>query len=253
MPAWNADAYLEQAVVSVLAQTHDEWQLFVIDDSSTDETGDIIDRLAASDPRITRLRTSVRSGAAAARNLGIQAAQGRYIAFLDADDVWAPHKLSSHLAFMKNRDAALSFTGYWRGGQGGLWRYVPAPSRVDRTRLMRANVIGCLTVMYDQTALGKVEMPVLHQRQDYGLWLELLNRMPYAYGLDEGLAGYRRGTQNPLSGNVVSAQRANWRFFRRHLQQGRFRSARNMFTNLLQKAVWLLRTKAQHNPQPWLP
>lgn len=253
MPAWNAAPFLAQAVASIQAQTHRNWRLYLINDASDDDTANIAQTLAEADARIHVITLAARSGAAIARNTGIRVATGRFIAFLDADDVWAPEKLSRQLAFMHETGASFSFTGYWRGGKDGRWRYVPARPTISHTDLMRANMIGCLTAIYDQNVLGKVEMPLLRQRQDYGLWLHLLQSTPHAHGLNEGLAGYRRGNADALSGTILSAQKANWRFFRQYQRLGRLRSTRCLCTHMLHKAVWLLRAKPQLNPRPWLP
>lgn len=252
MPAYNAQASLVEAVESVQAQTHRNWHLYHVNDASTDGTAALIQSLAAADDRIHPMRMLKRSGAAATRNAAIHAATGRYVAFLDADDLWAPQKLSRQLAFMKKHDAAFSFTGYWRGGKNRHWRYVPAVARVDHKCLLRANVIGCLTVMYDRTAFPPLDMPLLTQRQDYAFWLRLLEHTSFAYGLNEDLAAYRTGHSASLSGGHMSAQRANWHFFRKHRGLGIVGATSCMYSHLLHKMAWLLRARLEVDPEPWL-
>lgn len=252
MPAYNAAHTLAKTVATVQEQTYRNWLLYIIDDASTDETHAVIADLAKTDDRIRHLTLPTNSGAAIARNTGIQATDAPYIAFLDADDLWAPEKLSQQVAFMQRTGSVFSFTGYWRGGKHGQWRYVPAREKVDRAELLRSNVIGCLTVMLDTNALGTIEMPDLKRRQDYAMWLKLLERTPYAHGIDEAMAGYVRHGSGSLSGGFWTAQRANWWFFRSHLKQPPMRAARSLMTHIAKKGIWALRAKSRFRPAPWL-
>lgn len=213
-PVWNARATLEATLASVRAQSLGDWEHLLIDDGSADGSEALIAAAADADPRVRALSTGANRGAGVARNLGIRAARGRYIAFLDADDRWRPEKLERQIGFMAEGGHAFSFTAYRRVDAAGrpLGR-VGAPPSVTRAELLRRNVIGCLTAVYDARALGRVEMPEARRRQDYGLWLALLARIPAAHGLDEVLADYRvaRGS---LSGNKLVAARDTWALYR---------------------------------------
>jgi teichuronic acid biosynthesis glycosyltransferase TuaG len=215
-PVWNAAATLEETVASVRAQSLSDWEMLLVDDGSTDGSAALIAHLAAEEPRIRALATGVNGGAGVARNLGIRAARGRYIAFLDADDRWRPEKLSHQIGFMAARGHALVFSAYRRmdvAGRPGAVVGVPASGQVGYDELLKRNVIGCLTAVYDTALLGKVEMPDIRRRQDYALWLRLLRRIPAAYGLPEVLADYRVGAGS-LSGNKLVAAGATWRLYR---------------------------------------
>jgi glycosyltransferase involved in cell wall biosynthesis len=212
-PVWNARATLEATVASVQAQTRDDWEMWLVDDGSTDGSRALAQALAARDPRLNVLGWAGNRGPAAARNAGIRAARAPRIAFLDADDLWRPAKLARQLAFMDAHGHAFVFCAYARIGADGRPRgVVPAPARVTRARALRGNPIGCLTAVYDAGILGKVEMPDLPRRQDYALWLRLLARVP-AHGLGEVLADYRL-RPGSLSADKRVAARATWAVLR---------------------------------------
>ena len=230
MPAFRAAATLAEAVESVRAQSRGDWELVIVDDASDDATAEILARLAAAEPRIRAARLAVNGGAARARNRALAMARGRWIAFLDADDLWLPDKLARQIAFMEASGAALSYTGYIYA-DGPRRRRVRVPDRVDRAGLLRGNVIGCLTAIYDSAALGKVEMPDIRLRQDYGLWLKILAKLPEARGLDEVLAVHRRH-RGSLSAGGWRRLAATWALYRRTEGLGRLQAARCLAAHL---------------------
>ncbi len=212
-PVWNAAATLAATVASVRAQTFPDWEMLLVDDGSTDGSRALAEALAAADPRIRVLAQGSNTGAAAARNRAIRAARGRYIAFLDADDLWRPEKLARQVPVLA-AGHLLVFSAYRRiAADGRPLGIVRPPPRVSREGLLRGNAIGCLTAVYDSAALGRVEMPPIARRQDYGLWLELLRRTPHAIGLPEVLADYRVRAGS-LSGDKGAAARATWALYR---------------------------------------
>lgn len=233
IPVFNASNTLERAVASVLEQDWGNWQLILIEDGSTDGSLEVCVRLAAQDARIQLLQQPGNTGAAAARNVGIRAATGRYLAFLDADDEWLPQKLSRQVAFMQAEGAVFSYTGFWR--QRGSQRHqVRVPGCVTRQVLLKGNVIGCLTAIYDREYFGTVEMPPLRLRQDFALWLDLLARCDQAHGLDQPLAVHHvRATS--LSAPRGRAMRATWQLYHQHLGLSRLQSAWYMSNHLLRR------------------
>ena len=230
MPAFRAAATLAQSAGSVQAQTRRDWELIVVDDASPDATGAVAEALAAADPRIRLVRLAQNGGAARARNHAIGLARGRYIAFLDADDLWLPEKLERQLAFMATTGTALSYTGYWRE-TGDARRAVRIPDRVTRAELLHGNVIGCLTAIYDTAQVGRVLMPDLRMNQDYGLWLRILALTPEARGLAENLAVYRR-QPGSLSAGRGRRLAATWRLFREAEGMTRWQAARCLAAHL---------------------
>jgi teichuronic acid biosynthesis glycosyltransferase TuaG len=231
-PAWNAEATLAAAVTSVQAQTVADWEMLIVDDGSTDSSRALAERLAARDNRIGVLGWRMNRGTAAARNAGIRAARGRYLAFLDADDLWRPEKLARQLSVMEVEGHALVFSAYRRVDAAGRpLGVVRPPARVDYAGLLKGNVIGCLTAIYDTAHFGKVEMPPLRLRQDYGLWLALLARGGAACGLPEVLADYRV-RKGSLSAGKGAALRATWSLYRDVVGLGRAPAAYYLAHNL---------------------
>jgi teichuronic acid biosynthesis glycosyltransferase TuaG len=231
-PVWNAEATLAETVASVRAQSLADWELLLVDDASGDGSRDLARALAAADPRIRLIERATNGGAAAARNDAIRAARGRLIAFLDADDRWYPDKLARQTGFMAAGGHGLVFSGYRRVATDGTpLGVVRPPARVSRDQLLRGNVIGCLTAVYDTEVFGKVEMPPLRRRQDYGLWLTLLKSVPYAHSLPEALADYRV-RPGSLSGGKLGAARDTWTLYREVEGLGRARAGWYLAHNL---------------------
>jgi len=199
-----------------MAQSYAHWELIVINDASSDSTDAIAQDLAAQDPRIRVIFSGEGLGAAGARNLGLAQSTGRYVAFLDSDDLWHRDKLDRQLAFMQSHAIALSYCGYLRVSESGqLIETVTVPTQVSYTDLLRRNEIGCLTAIYDSTIFGKIPMPNLQRQHDYALWLQLARTAGPVMGLNDPLATYRvrRGS---LSANKRLAAIDMWAVFRHH-------------------------------------
>lgn len=212
MPVFNKEQYVSEAIDSVLGQSHGDLELLVIDDASSDDSLERI--LGFRDPRLKCIQRKENGGAGIARNEGIRKARGRYIAFIDADDVWLEEKLARQLRFMQDEKAVFSYTDYYlMDEQGRLTSRVFSPSRVDLGTMKKNNYIGCLTAMYDARALGKAFMPDRRKRQDWALWLDLLRRTDHALGLQTPLAAYRI-TKSSLSRDKLSLVRENYLFFK---------------------------------------
>ena len=213
-PVWNAAATLGQAVASVQGQTRGDWELLIVDDGSIDGSRALAGGLAAGDARIRLLGWADNRGAAAARNEGIRAARGRFIAFLDADDLWRPEKLAVQIRYMEQMAAPFTFASYRRiNAAGRPLGVVRAPARVDYAELLKGNAIPCQTAAFDRMHYGRVEMPDLRRRQDYGLWLTLLARGGEAHGLPDVLADHRI-RPGSLSNNKLAAAAGTWRVYR---------------------------------------
>jgi glycosyltransferase involved in cell wall biosynthesis len=214
MPAFNAAEYISSSVYSVFAQTLKDWELIIIDDCSVDDTLAVVSALAQEDQRVKYVAMPVNSGAAVSRNKGIELAKGRFIAFLDADDLWLSDKLEKHIDFMRANDVAFSYAAYEKIDEAGNpCGVVGVPKRVSYTALLKVCSIGCLTAIYDTEKLGKNYMPLIRKRQDLGLWLCLLKKIPYAYATPGVLAQYRlrRGS---ISANKISAAQYTWKLYR---------------------------------------
>lgn len=220
IPAHNAGRFLEATLDSALRQTHGALEVIVINDGSSDDTLGIANRAAALHRRVRVLNLRSNGGPARARNAGIEAARGRYIAFLDSDDLWMPEKIARQLSLLDSTHAALCYTGYRTMDEAGnrSSSVGHAPATVTYAELLRGNVIPCSSAIYDTRRLGKVYMPDIRKRQDYGLWLKILKavdgrRGPAAVGIDEPLILYRMRSGS-VSSNKLSAARYQWRIYR---------------------------------------
>lgn len=194
-PIYNAEDFLEETLQSILDQTYTNWESILINDNSTDNSLEIANKFVQLDPRFKIINKSESGGAAKARNTGIEEAKGRFIAFLDSDDVWLPDKLIHQISFMKERDIAFSYSSYqFLTEKGHLAGLVKVPVSITYNQLLKGNIIACLTAAYDTAKLGKVYMPDILKRQDFGLWLEITKRGVSGYGIQKSLAKYRLRT-----------------------------------------------------------
>ena len=222
-PVFNAEHVLSRTVASVQAQSLSDWEMILIEDGSSDGSLGVCEELAAQDPRIRLIRQPSNTGAASARNAGLRAVRGRYVAFLDSDDEWLPNKLRTQIDFMVSRKAVFSYSGFWRQ-TGELRHRVHVPATVTRDQLLKGNVVGCLTAVYDRAHFGDIQMPDLRMRQDFGCWLDLLERTDMGHGLDQPLA-IHHVQAGSLSASRGGALRATWQLYHQHLGLSSVQSA----------------------------
>jgi len=216
MPTYNCAKYIADSIDSVLAQTMTDWELRIIDDCSTDNTLDVLEPYLKKHPNIHYTCLSKNSGPAAARTEGIKQSNGTYIAFLDSDDLWLPQKLEKQIAFMKNREIFFSCTSYAQMDQDGRSMHtimIPPEKTNYRTCIRLSNPIGNLTVMYNQDILGKFKVPDIKKRNDFALWLQILKKTNYCYGMKEVLGFYRMGRQGSVSHNKLSQMKYHWQLY----------------------------------------
>ncbi|MED4127779.1 MULTISPECIES: glycosyltransferase family 2 protein [Shouchella] len=216
-PVYNCERYLADTIESILSQTYENWELLLINDASQDGSSEIAKHYQSKDHRIHLFHLSSNSGAAVARNLGLTRATGKYVAFLDGDDLWKPQKLARQVHFMEKNNYLFTFTSYRIMREDGRERHkvVPAPKQVSYDKLLSNTIIGCLTVMINQEALGKLQMPTIRTRQDLMLWLAILKKGHIAYGMNEELAAYRK-VGGSISSNKWKAAKQNWHIYRKH-------------------------------------
>lgn len=215
MPSYNSAPCIAQAIDSVIRQDFSDWELLIVDDASDDGTPDLVRSRYLHDPRISIHVLSQNQGAAIARNTAIERARGRFIAFLDSDDYWFPEKLESQVPALETSDACLAFSQYkiMQGDDETSAVIANAPLNLHYADLLRGNPIGCLTAIYDTKKTGKVFMPLVRRRQDWGLWLRLLRGGQRAIGLQKPLAVLRI-RKGSLSANKVRSTMANYRLLR---------------------------------------
>lgn len=234
-PTYNSARFIEQTIASVQQQTYPYWEMLVIDDASADNTVAIVSDLAKTDARIKLIKVGKNRGAGYARNKGINAALGRYIAFLDADDLWLHHKLETQVALMEEQNVLVCFSSYQLMDEfgNGLPTIIEALTEVTYNKMLKSNYIGNLTGMYNAEVLGKIFMPLIRKRQDWGLWLSCISRAGKAYGITENLALYRVH-KNSISANKVHLLKHNYNFYRKALNFGTLKSGRYLFRFLLE-------------------
>ena len=212
---YNCEKFIEETIESVLAQTYKNWEMIIVDDVSTDNSVNTIKKYLKQDNRIKLIQLNKNSGAAVARNKAIEVAKGRYIAFLDSDDLWKPTKLEKQLVFMQKNNYDFTYTDYNLINEDSIkyGKTFKAKKESSYYDLLKTCSIGCLTVIYDTKNLGKITMPLILRRQDYGLWLKILKKIDKAYCLDESLAVYRT-RQNSISSNKLKASQYQWKIYR---------------------------------------
>lgn len=231
MPTYNCGEYIAESIRSAISQTLTDWEIQIVDDCSTDHTPEVLRPYLERYPNIFYHRLSRNSGPAAARTEAIRRASGKYIAFLDSDDLWMPEKLEKQITFMKESGAVFSCTAYRQmDADGGSLRTVMVPpEKTDYRKCIRlSNPIGNLTVMYDQEALGKFEVPPIRKRNDFALWLQILKKTDYCFGLDEVLGIYRMGRTGSVSRNKLAQAKYHWQLYHEIEGHSVFRSAYEM-------------------------
>lgn len=234
VPVYNAGKYIEETIAMVQAQTYSDWELLLIDDCSKDDSPERIIRCmeqSADSEKIRLIKKPVNEGAAKARNTGIGEAKGRYIAFLDADDVWMRSKLLEELRFMKEKQAAFVFTAYEFGNEKAepTGKVVHVPETLTYRQALSRTVIFTTTVLFDTVKIPKelLYMPVV-KSEDTATWWKILRNGYTAYGLNEVLAIYRRPPRS-LSSNKLEAIRRIWNLYRREEKLNVFYSLYNLF------------------------
>lgn len=226
MPAYNSADFIAEAIASVRNQSYKNWELFVIDDVSTDNTCSIVKKIIRLEPRIRLLKNLNNEGAGVSRNKGIAAAKGNFIAFLDADDLWLPKKLEVQIKFMTENRMAMSFSSYHLISEDGeyLSKGILAVSKLSFKKLVKANYVGNLTGMYDVTKTGKIYSPLLRKRQDWALWLSVLQKVEFSQGIQHPLACYRI-RRNGISNDKWALIKYNYQIYNRFLNFGIFKSS----------------------------
>jgi teichuronic acid biosynthesis glycosyltransferase TuaG len=218
VPVYNAEIFLTDTVETVRSQSYSNWELIFIDDCSTDRSVELIKQVQRMDDRIKLIQLVQNSGAAIARNAGTKKAKGKYIAFLDADDLWDMDKLNKQVKFMSSNNYSFSFTGYFFADSKGkpIGRKVNMPAKVNYNQILRNPIIWTSTVMLDTEQIQRTTMlmPNIRRGQDAATWLKIMKTVNNAYGMSEALSYYRR-TKQSLSANKLIAIKRTWHLYRK--------------------------------------
>ena len=216
-PMFNSSKYIEETLKSVINQTYKNWELFIIDDGSSDNCVELVNGFKNFDDRIKLITNEINQGAAKSRNIGIRKANGRYIAFLDSDDLWVPTKLEEQISFMSKNQLALSYSSYEKIDEFGnhIKNINVVNTQTTYHNLLKSNYIGCLTAMIDLKMMEqkKIYMPIIKTRHDHGLWLAIVKRGFNVSGNPKILAKYRY-REGSISFSKFKSGYYQWKLYR---------------------------------------
>ena len=234
MPSYNTAPFIAKSIQSVLAQSYKEWELIIVDDNSTDNTDEVVSSFLY-DKRIKYIKNANNCGAAISRNRALRVAQGKWIAFLDSDDLWLPDKLSMQVKFMEMNGYHFSYTNYAEininDNRNGI--KVTGPKKITKNGFYNYCWIGCLTVMYNAEAMGLIQIADIKKNNDYAMWLKVCKKAD-CYLLDEELALYRRGRTGSVSTESIKTMISwHYRLFRYAECQNPILSVINTIRNMM--------------------
>ena len=215
-PSYNSKNFIKETIDSVLAQTYQNWEMIIVDDKSNDDSVLHIENLIKHETRIKLISLSENIGAAMARNKALEVAKGKYIAFLDSDDVWLPQKLDKQLSFMQKNNYAFTFASYTPFSEDATIEYknISVPEVLDYSAYCKNTIIGCLTVLIDKDRVGDFRMPNIRSSHDMALWLLIMKRGYRAYGLNKVLGKYRLVSTSNTSKKYKAAKEV-WDVYRK--------------------------------------
>ncbi len=229
-PTYNCGAFIARTIDSVLAQSYKKWEMIIVDDRSTDDTKSVVDEYMARDSRIKYHLLGENSGAAVARTVAMRLAEGSYMAFLDSDDIWMPEKLERQIAWMEENGHAFSCTAYEQIDEddNSLGRIIKTVKKTDYNRLLLDCPVGNSSVVYNVERMGKFEVPNIRKRNDDALWLQMLKKEKYIWGMPDVLMRYRI-RKNSISSNKLKVIKYHWILYREVEHLNVFRSAFHIF------------------------
>lgn len=234
-PSFNSAKFIAETIQSVQHQTHQNWEMIIVDDGSFDETEQIVRSIIEKDKRIQFYKLTQNSGPAVARNTGIEKASGKYMTFIDADDIWFPTFIENSITTIDETGIPFVFSSYKRANEQLEFVYSDfiVPNKVSYSDILKSNSISCLTAFVEIQKLGKKYMPLIRKRQDMGLWLNYLKVVPFAHGIQETQAIYRI-RENSLSRKKSDLIKYQWQFYRNVEKL-------NIFQSLYYMSHWMYR------------
>jgi teichuronic acid biosynthesis glycosyltransferase TuaG len=214
-PSYNCSKFISDTVNSVLSQSYSNWEMIIVDDCSTDNSVEIIERITGDNPKIKLIKLENNVGSAQSRNAALEVASGRFIAFLDSDDIWYTDKLEKQVEFMLKRKAPISFTSYELIDENGVSKnhIIHSVEKLTQIDYLKNTIIGFSTSMIDTQIVGNsFRMMNIRTRQDASLWITLLGKGFIAQGINEVLMKYRVHSQS-ISANKVKAAKQVWNLY----------------------------------------
>ena len=242
-PTYNCAAFIAETIESVKTQSYVNWEMIIVDDCSTDNTHEIVQKYAQNDHRIRYFCLQHNSGAAVARNEAIKLAQGRWIAFLDSDDLWDVCKLEKQLNFMISNSYKFSYTEYREVNYIGqiITNRITGPTKITKLGMLLYCWPGCLTVMYDSSAIGLIQIPPIKKNNDYAMWL-LISQRADCHLLKETLASYRRREGSISNQGYFTLIKWHYRLFKSVLNANSFKccmfTLNNIFFGIIKRLAY---------------
>ena len=243
MPSYNTGCFIKETIESVLAQTYSAWELIIVDDCSTDNTDEIV-RPYLTNEKVRYIKNETNRGAAVSRNRALREAKGKWIAFLDSDDLWEKHKLEKQIAFMTKHDYHFSYTNYCEIDENSIpnGRMVTGPKKITKTGMYNYCWPGCLTVMYDAEVIGLIQIEDIKKNNDYAMWLKVC-KTANCYLLDENLAKYRKHSGSISNHSYKKLIKWHYKLFREADYRGVLLSIvftiRNLFCGAYKKIFFV--------------
>lgn len=242
MPSYNTELFIEESIKSVLSQTYSNWELIIVDDCSNDKTDMIVERYL-EDKRIKYLKNEANLGAALSRNRALQNASGKWIAFLDSDDLWDKNKLEKQILFMEQNNYYFSYTNYEEINENSelLQKTITGPKRITRKQMYNYCWPGCLTVMYDFNEIGLIQIDDIKKNNDYAIWLKAIHKAD-CYLLNENLAKYRRRSGSISNHGYFELIKWHYKLFRNNEKMSIINSCwhvlKNIFCGIFKKIIY---------------
>lgn len=246
MPSYNTGKFIAESINSVLSQSYTNWELIIVDDCSTDDTDNIVASFL-KDERIRYLKNKKNSGAAISRNYALREAKGKWIAFLDSDDLWMPEKLEKQIRYMEEKDYAFTYTDY-RIQLNGIWKpYIyTAPNIITKRKLYNYCYFSTITVVYDREKIGLIQIADIRKNNDYAMWLKVIEKSN-CYRFSECLSSYIKHTDSISSGNKLKLIKWHFVLFHDAMKKNIFVSSmltiNNLFHGVLKKVIYKRKIK----------
>lgn len=225
-PMYNGEKYLAKMIDSVINQTYGNWELVIVDDCSNDNSCKIVEQYIEKDNRIKLIKQKKNAGPAEARRVSINNAKGKYIAFLDCDDIWMPEKLEKQIGYMESKDVAVTCTSYSMGSENlsEIYKEFIVPQIITYKDMLKQNYFSCDTVVINKEKVRRIKIESSPKHEDYITWLGVMKEIEFAHGIQESLAVYRIRGSSRSTGKIDSAIKI-WNVYKKYERLGVLKSS----------------------------